>query len=80
MAMETFKERIKIDSDFEYLLDLQDKFEKGLINEEDIPIEQREKLYKLYEEQIKKIKSETENYKKAIMQIRQKLNSNKKNS
>ena len=54
MAMETFKERIKIDSDFEYLLDLQDKFEKGLINEEDIPIEQREKLYKLYEEQIKK--------------------------
>ena len=70
-----FKQTIKIDEDKEKirLLKLQEDFANGKILEEDINDEDTEKLFELYDEQIKKINNETEIYKQKTLAIKAKL-------
>lgn len=70
-----FKDRIKFEENPEtiYLLQLQEKYEKGLIKEEDISDVDYENLCNLYDEQISKINKETELYKKKILEIRKNI-------
>lgn len=71
-----FKQRIIVEEDKEKvrLLNLQQEFEKGNIQEEDIDEVDVEKLHKLYDEQIEEINKQTEMYKKKILEIKAKLN------
>ncbi len=70
-----FKQTIKIEEDKEKirLLKLQEDFANGKILEEDINDEDTEKLFELYDEQIKKINNEIEIYKQKILSIKEKL-------
>lgn len=71
-----FKQRIIVEEDKEKvrLLNLQQEFENGNIQEEDIEEVDVEKLHKLYDEQIEEINKQTEMYKKKILEIKAKLN------
>ena len=71
-----FKQRIIVEEDKEKtrLLNLQQEFEKGNIQEEDIDEADVEKLHKLYDEQIEEINKQTEMYKEKILKIKEKLN------
>ena len=79
---EKFIERIiiKQDEELQRILKLQKAYEKRLILEEEISIEDRVKLYDLYEQQIKEIQAsieesedKIEKNQKDIMKIRNKL-------
>lgn len=71
-----FKKRIIVEEDKERtrLLKLQQEFENGNIQEEDIEEADVQKLHKLYDEQIEEINKQTEMYKKKILEIKAKLN------
>lgn len=71
-----FKQRIIVEEDKERtrLLNLQQEFENGNIQEEDIEEADVQKLHKLYDEQIEEINKQTEMYKKKILEIKSKLN------
>lgn len=71
-----FKQRIIVEEDKEKtrLLNLQQEFEKGNIQEEDIDEVDVEKLHMLYDEQIEEINKQTKMYKKKILEIKAKLN------
>lgn len=71
-----FKQRIIVEEDKEKtrLLNLQQEFENGNIQEEDIDEADVEKLHKLYDEQIEEINKQTEMYKEKILKIKEKLN------
>lgn len=71
---------IKQDKELQRILKLQKAYEERLILEEEISEEDKEKLYNLYEEQIKETqisikesKNEIEKNKNAIIEIRKKL-------
>ena len=70
-----FKDEIKIKEDEEKkeLLKLQEKFEKGLIKEEQLSDEQFAALEKLYVEQIQKLDDDFIEYKNKITKIRSQL-------
>ncbi len=79
---EEFIERIAVkqDKELQRILKLQKAYEKRLILEDEISEEDKEKLYNLYETQIKKIKSTIkvsenaiERNKNDIIKIRNKL-------
>lgn len=55
------------------LMNLQQKYEKGLIKEKDITEEQKKELLKLYEEQIKTLKENSENYKNSLKMYKEKI-------
>ena len=71
-----FREEIKVKEDEEKkeLLKLQEKFEKGLIKEEELSDEQFAALEKLYTEQIQKLNDDFIGYKNKIIKIRSQLN------
>ncbi len=71
-----FKQRIIVEENKEKtrLLNLQQEFENGNIQEEDIDEADVEKLHKLYDEQIEEINKQTEMYKEKILKIKEKLN------
>lgn len=71
-----FKDRIKFEESPErvYLLQLQEKYEKGLIKEEEISDIEYENLCNLYDEQIIDINKETDMYKRKILEIRKNTN------
>lgn len=71
-----FKQRIIVEEDKERtrLLNLQQEFENGNIQEEDIEEVDVQKLHKLYDEQIEEINKQTEMYKEKILEIKAKLN------
>ena len=56
------------------LLELQKKYRKGLIKEEDIPEDQVKDLKELYKKQIKIVNESIEEDKKKIIEIKKKLN------
>ena len=72
-----FNDQIKVKEDEEKkeLLKLQEKFEKGLIKEEQLSEEQFTALEKLYAEQIQKLNDDFIGYKNKIIKIRSQLSS-----
>jgi len=81
-SKEAFIKRITIkeDKEMQRLLELQKAYEQRIILEEEISEEDKQKLYNLYEKQIKEMQvsiknSEdvVENNKRAIIEIRNKL-------
>lgn len=59
------------------LIELQKKFRQGIIKEEDISEEDKENLKKLYHMQIDALEQSIEDDKNKILEIKNKLNSNK---
>lgn len=74
MINKNFKEEIKIQDN--ELLKLQEKFEKGLITEEELTEEESAKLEELYNSQIKMLRDKFEMYKKKIITIKKELSTN----
>lgn len=70
-----FRETIQIKQDEEELriLELQQEFKKGDIEEEEIPEDDYEKLIKLYDDQNEKLQQEIERYKKETYKILQEI-------
>ena len=71
---------VKVDEEQIKILELQEKFRNKKISEEDISLEDIDKLNKLYEEQIQELQDkirqnilETENYKKQIILIKEQI-------
>ena len=74
MVNKNFKEEIKIQDN--ELLKLQEKFEKGLITEEELTEEEITQLEELYNSQIKMLSDKFEMYKKKIITIKKELSTN----
>lgn len=68
--------KIKENKEEQELLELQKKFENGLITEEELTEEQINKLEQLYNEQIKKLNEKFLNYKNKIVSIKKQLAEN----
>ena len=76
-AQDIFREKMIIDNSKESeALKLQRGFREGNINEEDLTEEEFDKLSNLYERQISETKASIENYKKKIINIKNKLQIN----
>lgn len=67
---ENFMKQLK--ENINWVKELQIKFEKGEILEEDMTEEQKNALNKLYDEEINKIKARTEMKKKKLQELRKK--------
>lgn len=71
---EDFLEKLSVkENEKMRLLSLQQKFSNGEITEEDINEDDIEKLHQLYDEQISELEKSTENYKRRILEIKEKL-------
>lgn len=71
-----FQEQIRIVTDEEKELKLQNDYKSGVIEEEDLSDEDFDILSNLYESQIKNTKQSIENYRKKILNIQTKLAQN----
>ena len=65
-----------MNKEFKELLELQNKYRKGIIKEEDIPEDKLEKLKNLYKTQIKLIEDSIEKEKQEIIKIKKKIEGN----
>lgn len=65
--------RIEENNEEKELLQLQEKFEQGLIQEEDLSQEQVDKLEQLYNKQIEELNEKFLDYKDKIISIKKKL-------
>lgn len=62
-----------MNKEYSELLELQNRYRKGAIREEDIPKNKLEKLKKLYNAQIKAIENSIKEDKEEILKIRKKI-------
>lgn len=62
-----------MNKEYKELLELQNKYRKGIIKEEDIPEDKLKKLKNLYKTQIKLIEDSIEMDKQEIIRIRKKI-------
>ena len=69
--LQSLKSKEKVEE--KELLKLQEKFESGLVTEEQLTEEQVVKLEQLYNEQINKLNEEFSSYKKRILAIKKQL-------
>ena len=70
-----FSHSLRVEENLEEkeLLKLQEKFESGLVTEEELTEEQVDKLEQLYNEQIDKLNKDFLNYKNRILSIKKQL-------
>ena len=65
-----------MNKEYKELLELQNKYRKGIIKEEDIPEDKLKKLKNLYKTQIKLIEDSIEKEKQEIIKIKKKIEGN----